>query len=84
MSVVISSNVDRVMNRRPGEVGPGELTWRFTPQDAWTAGSFDLIALSILEDPMGNKIGRPFDIDTFDRIDETPAPERTMIPFVIR
>jgi hypothetical protein len=66
------------------EVGPGELTWRFSPQDAWAAGSYDLLALSILEDPMGNKIGRPFDIDTFDRIDETPAPERTTIPFVVR
>jgi hypothetical protein len=66
------------------EVGPGELTWRFTPQDAWAAGSYDLLALSILEDPMGNRIVRPFDIDTFDRIDETPAPERTTMPFVVR
>lgn len=65
-------------------IGPGEMEWRFTPRDAWAAGAFDLVVLSILEDPMGNKIGRPFDVDTFDHIDRTPAPERMTVPFIVR
>ena len=45
----------------------GETEWRFTPRAAVASRRYDLVVLSILEDPMGNKIGRPFDIDTFER-----------------
>ena len=33
---------------------------------------------------MGNKIGRPFDIDAFDQIDKTSAPDRMTVPFLIK
>jgi hypothetical protein len=65
-------------------VGAGETEWRFTPASPWPARQFDLVVLSILEDPMGNKVGQPFDVDTFDRIDKSSAPERRTIPFQIR
>lgn len=65
-------------------IGVTEKEWRFTPSAPWTAGAHNLVALSILEDPMGNKIGRAFDIDSFKEIDKTAAPERTPIPFVVR
>jgi hypothetical protein len=44
-------------------IGPAEMSWRFTPRDAWRAGPHDLVALGVLEDPAGNRIGRPFDLD---------------------
>jgi hypothetical protein len=65
-------------------IGAGETEWRFTPRDPWPAGRCDLVVLSILEDPMGNKIGRPFDIDAFDQIDKSPAPDRTTVPFIVK
>jgi hypothetical protein len=65
-------------------VGAGETEWRFTPRSPWRAGQFDLVVLSILEDPMGNKISQPFDVDTFDRIDQSSAPERRALSFSVR
>jgi len=65
-------------------IGAFERTWTFTPSDAWRAGAYTLVALSSLEDPAGNRIGRPFDIDTFERIDRTPEPERFTVPFTVK
>jgi hypothetical protein len=39
--------------------------WRFTPATAWTAGPFSLVVLTLLEDPAGNRVGRPFEIEMF-------------------
>ena len=75
-------------NKRPMEgqvkVGPQELTWSFTPAEPWTAGAYNVLALGMLEDLAGNRIGRAFEVDNFDRTDDSPEPERTLIPFVIR
>lgn len=65
------------------DIGPGETTWRFIPTSPWTAGDYDLVVLAILEDPMGNKLGRPFDVDRFTEIDKTPNPERRTVAFTI-
>jgi hypothetical protein len=65
-------------------IGANETEWRFTPKAPWKAGNYDLVVLSVLEDPMGNKIGRAFDVDRFTEIDKSPAPERTKLPFVVR
>ena len=74
--------------RRDGQPVPGdvrveanETRWTMTPREAWTPGRYELIALSILEDLAGNRIGRAFEVDTFDRVDETTEPAVTSIPF---
>lgn len=61
-----------------------ETEWRFTPHDPWSAGEYELVALSILEDVAGNQIGKAFEVDMFDRVDSTPAPERYTRPFTIK
>ncbi len=38
----------------------------------------------MLEDLAGNRIGRAFEVDNFDRVDRTPEAERTAIPFTVR
>jgi hypothetical protein len=43
-----------------------------------------LIALAILEDLAGDRIGRPFEADIFERVDTTTAPERFTRPFTVR
>lgn len=65
-------------------VGKGELTWSFTPREFWKAGTHHIVAFAMLEDLAGNRIGRAFEVDQFDRSDRSAEPEKTLIPFQIR
>jgi hypothetical protein len=40
-----------------------EKHWAFEPRDPWSAGRYVLAVSSRLEDPSGNSIGRPFEVD---------------------
>jgi hypothetical protein len=66
------------------DVGASERTWTFTPESPWRAGGYALVALASLEDTAGNRIGRPFDVDRFERVDRSPEPERFAVPFEVR
>jgi len=65
-------------------VSEHELKWTFTPEDDWTAGNYNLVAFAMLEDLAGNRIGRAFEVDQFDRTDKSAEPEKTLIPFAVR
>ena len=61
---------------RDGKEGDGEISvdqletrWTFTPKGPWRAGSYQLLALDILEDVAGNQIGRAFEVDNFESVD---------------
>ena len=62
-------------------IEPGETCWRFTPRDAWPTGRHQLVALQFLEDLAGNRIGRAFEVDAFERTDTSPQPERHVLAF---
>jgi hypothetical protein len=66
-----------------GEISiePGETRWLFTPRDVWAEGDYELVALSFLEDLAGNRIGRAFEVDSFERTDSTPEPEKIVRSF---
>jgi hypothetical protein len=66
------------------DVARQESEWRFTPQQPWTAGAYQLVADTSLEDLAGNKIGHPFDIDVFDKVTERLTTSSTTIPVQIR
>jgi hypothetical protein len=78
--------VDRDGKPVPGDItiGANETEWQFTPKSPWIDGRYELVVLSILEDPMGNQIGRAFDVDKFTEIDKTSSPDRVTIPFEVR
>jgi hypothetical protein len=61
----------------------GETRWLFTPRDAWVAGNYELVAFAFLEDLAGNRVGRAFEVDNFERTDITPEPERRTLAFTI-
>jgi hypothetical protein len=61
-----------------------ETRWLFVPRDPWQPGEYELVALSILEDLAGNRIGRAFEVDEFDRTDRSAEPERFLVPFRVR
>ena len=66
------------------EIGDGETRWMLTPSQPWPPGAYFLVALSIVEDLAGNRIGTPFEIDVFETVEETTAGEDFRIPFEIR
>jgi hypothetical protein len=68
-----------------GDVGieAAETRWLFTPRERWIAGEYSLVALSILEDLAGNRIGRPFELDPAHDTDRTAETDQTTVPFRI-
>ena len=77
--------------RRDGEtvvgemrIEDGERRWIMTPSEAWRPGRYELIALSILEDRAGNRIGRPFELEAFRRPSDAADREITALPFALR
>jgi len=62
-----------------GEPLAGEVTleaadtrWLFRPAAPWAPGEYRLAALSVLEDPAGNRIGRAFEVDMTAPAADTP------------
>ena len=65
-------------------LGPGETEWRFQPAQPWKPGDHNLIIDMALEDLAGNRIGRPFDVDTMVNPVERITKSSTSLTFRIR
>ena len=67
----------------PGQatLGPNETELHFLPDSPWPATPLQISIDSALEDLAGNKVGRPFDVDTFDRITVRSSPMIVRLPF---
>ncbi|MEQ1760028.1 MAG: hypothetical protein ABL986_17060 [Vicinamibacterales bacterium] len=65
-------------------LGAGETQWSFTPREPWTAGTYQFLALDILEDIAGNQVGRAFEVDNFDSVDKDPDPKQVLLPFQVK
>ena len=57
------------------EPGPGERSWRLTPDQPWAPGRHRLIVDPVLEDLAGNSVSRVFDRD-LGRPEDRPGPDR--------
>lgn len=64
-------------------IGPGETEWRFQPTQPWTAGEHHVVVDMALEDLAGNRIGRPFDVDTMTNPAERITKQSTSLTFGI-
>ena len=64
-------------------VGKEETRWTFTPSARWKSGAYEVRVDTSLEDLAGNRIGRPFDVDTFERV-ERPQKQVVSLPFRVR
>jgi hypothetical protein len=64
-------------------VAPGESEWRFTPDAPWKAGSYQLTVETTLEDLAGNRVDRPFDVDTFNEVTKHIEKPTVSVPFRI-
>ena len=65
-------------------VDASETRWSFRPTAPWTRDSYEIIALSILEDLAGNQIGRAFEVDRCDAIEEDSRAATITIPLTTR
>ena len=56
-------------------------SWTLTPLNPWQPGAYQLVALTVLEDPSGNRIGRAFEIEA--PATAVAAPERVTRAFTV-
>lgn len=66
------------------QVSEEETRWQFTPKQAWAAGSYKLVAETILEDMAANRIGRPFELDVFRPIPKKEEARTAEVPFEVK
>jgi hypothetical protein len=64
-------------------VSNGETLWQWTPERPWEAGEFNLVIDTTLEDPCGNRVGRPFEVDVFDKVEKV-ATKTVALPFRVK
>lgn len=74
-----------------GTVLEGEVTltdddrrWSFAPAQPWTQGTHTLVIPTTIEDLAGNNIGKPFDVDLFERVDRTFTTTSAKLPFEVK
>jgi len=58
-----------------------ETEWRFTPDRPWTARDYRIVVNTALEDLAGNRVGRAFDVDTFQPASALASEKTVVIPF---
>ena len=66
------------------DLGEHERSLRFTPDTPWESGPYTLNVDTTLEDLAGNKVGRAFDVDTFQRVDAQVTARQISIPIRVR
>jgi hypothetical protein len=61
-----------------------ETRWQFTPERPWQAGSHHVVVDTRLEDPSGNSLRRPFEVDVFHPVERQIKVETVGLPFLIQ
>jgi hypothetical protein len=64
------------------DVAKQETEWRFFPAAPWPPAAHELVVLSELEDPQGNRIDQAFEVNPIS--ESAPRPDRYTIPFAPR
>jgi len=65
-------------------VNEHETVWQFTPEKAWEAGMYQLVADTRLEDLAGNSIAKPFEVDVFHPVQREVKTETVTVPFEVQ
>jgi hypothetical protein len=63
------------------ELGKEEREWRFTPDRPWAAAPQRLEIQTALEDLAGNRVGRLFDVDMFQKVTQKIARDTVSLTF---
>ena len=65
------------------DVNPEGTRWAFRPEQAWVAGTHQLVIDAELEDLAGNSIARPFEVDEFGPITARVEAKTVTLPVVV-
>lgn len=65
-------------------VDKDESVWQFTPSSPWKAGAYRIVVGTALEDLSGNRVGRAFDVDTFNEVTEHIKSKTVSLPFRVK
>ena len=65
------------------QVDREETRWQFTPREPWSVGDYSLSIGTTLEDLAGNRIGRLFEVDVFERVEERITTTTVSLPFKV-
>lgn len=60
-----------------------ETRWAFAPDEPWEPGRYRIEAATILEDLAGNSIGRPFEVDVFEKVEDRIVQKTASVPFTV-
>jgi hypothetical protein len=67
------------------QIDQQETRWRFRPSGPWKpAEAYALAVERILEDRAGNRVGRKFEVDVFEKIDRQVVAEIVRLPFEVK
>jgi hypothetical protein len=64
-------------------IDAGETRLSLTPREPWKRGEYTLRAATILEDLAGNSLGRAFEVDVFERVEDRFLEVTANLPFQI-
>ncbi|MES2794186.1 MAG: Ig-like domain-containing protein [Planctomycetota bacterium] len=64
-------------------IADSERRWEFTPSTPWTATGYQLVVDTVLEDTVGNSIGRAFEVDEQHPITSSIATETVQLPITL-
>src|SRR5262245_27095521 len=67
----------------PVTLDRNETRWTLTPKTPWKKGAYILRVGTSTADLAGNMVGRPFEVDLFDKIDERITRQTLDLPFRI-
>jgi hypothetical protein len=67
----------------PVTVDRGETRWKLTPRTPWQKGAYTLRVGTATADLAGNMVGRTFEVDLFEKIDERITRQTLDVPFRI-
>jgi hypothetical protein len=66
------------------DVTDEETRWRFAPKAPWRAGAYSLVVDAALEDPAGNSIARPFEVDVFRPVQRRTETKTVKVAFTVK
>ena len=61
-----------------------EREWQFSPQRAWQNGRYRIVIDTTIEDLAGNNIGKPFEVDLFESVQQRQNDSTVAIPFDVK
>ncbi len=82
--MIAVKNSQKTVMKGSVKIDQDETRWHFQPTAIWLAGQYFLEIDTALEDLAGNKIGKLFDVDVFEKIDTTLRTPKVTIPFTVK